>query len=384
MSTSPLPDHAPGGMAGLRVLDLTWAQAGPLATLLLADLGADVLKVEPKAGDISRRVPPFPGGLSWVFSALNRGKRSIRLDLKDPEDHRWILGLIDGADVVVENFAPGVMDRLGLGARTLRERNPRLVYASCSGFGQDDTAAAPAFDLVIQALSGVMQLTGEPGSGPVRVGFSSADIGGALYLTIAILQALLERERTGRGTRVDVSMMDAQTALLWDPIGEYLATGHAPEKLGSRHALAAPFQGFATADGDVVVAVVTDAQFAGLCRALGRAELAADERFATGTDRVANVEALDAELAPSFAALATERAVAWLTAERVPAAPVLDVARAVDLPYVRRMLIDLGAHGSVIGSPVRREGEWLRRPDPAPRLGEHEGGTLWAPRPKGD
>jgi crotonobetainyl-CoA:carnitine CoA-transferase CaiB-like acyl-CoA transferase len=316
-----MPDYS---LAGVKVLDLTQYVSGPYCTQVLADLGATVLKVErPGTGDIYRsQGPTFVGEESVSFLALNRGKRSIALDLRDAGDRRRLDELAGEADVLVENFKPGSLARHDFGYAEVSARHPRLVYCSISGFGQEGPLAATgAFDLTIQALSGVMSLNGHPGQPPAKVPVAALDFGSALYGVIGILAALHRRTETGRGEWVKTSLLETGLAWLSMHITSLLAGGEAPERLGTRSPFFAPYEAFATADGHLVV-VGTGEGWPALCGVLGRSELEGDPRFATNSDRVANAEALREEIE----AVLTQRTTAeWsplLQAAGVPHAPV--------------------------------------------------------------
>jgi CoA:oxalate CoA-transferase len=353
----------PGPLAGLLVVDLTRVLAGPFCTMVLADLGARVIKVESPTGDDARRIGPFVGDESAYFTSLNRGKQSIALDLKQAADCRVFEKLLERADVLCENFRPGVMERLGYGWETLHERYPRLVLASTSGFGQTGPyAERPAYDIVVQAMGGVMSLTGHAGSPPTRVGSSLGDITAGLFCAVGIQSALLEREHSGCGRRVDVAMLDAQVATLENAIARHAATGEVPRPMGSRHPSIAPFEALATARGHIVVAAGNDALFAALCETLGCGELACDPRFASNELRRRNAPEL-AELLE--AALAERSGEAWIEAlleAGVPCGPLNDVADVVADPQVaaRNMLVraPLAAGGSLAmaGNPVKVSG----------------------------
>jgi len=376
---------AAGPLAGTLVVDLTRVLAGPFCTLVLADLGARVVKVEaPGHGDDARRIGPFANGVSAYFLSLNRGKESIALDLRDAADRATFERLVARADVLCENFRPGVMERLGFGWEALHARHPRLVVASTSGFGQTGPyAARPAYDVVVQAMGGIMSLTGHPEGPPTRVGTSTGDITAGLFTAVGILAALAERARTGLGRRVDVAMLDCQVATLENAIARFAATGEVPGPLGSRHPSIAPFQAFRTADGHIVVAAGNDALFARLCGALGRGALAADARFRTNEARTRHVEALAAELEAVFAARPSAEWLAALEAAGIPCGPLNDVARVLDDPQVRarNMVVtaDDPATGpfAVAGNPVKLSGvaDPPTRPG-APRLDEHRAGIL--------
>jgi len=352
---------AAGPLSGILVVDLTRVLAGPFCTMLLADLGARVIKVEaPGAGDDARRIGPFVDGQSAYFLSLNRGKESLALDLKNAPDRRLFERLLARADVLAENFRPGVMQRLGYGWEELERRHPRLVMASISGFGQTGPyAQRPAYDVIAQAMGGIMSLTGHPGAGPTRVGTSTGDITAGLFAAVGILAALVSRQGSGRGARVDVSMLDAQVATLENAIVRYLASGEVPGPLGSRHPSIAPFQALATADGFIVVAAGNDALFAKLCRTVDRPELAQEPEFASNELRTRSADALERRLE---AALAAHGSAFWLEklgAAGIPCGPVNDIAQLVADPQVaaRNMLVAVARTGlRVAGNPVKLSG----------------------------
>lgn len=299
-------------LAGLTVVDLTRVLAGPYCTMMLADLGARVIKIEnPEGGDDSRHVGPFVDGESAYFASVNRNKESIALDLKSPRDREVLAAMIAGADVLVENFRAGVMEKLGFTWEALHAANPRLVYASISGFGQTGPYRdRPAYDMVVQAMGGLMSVTGQTGGAPVRVGVSIGDLGAGLYAAIGIQSALLKRSRTGLGERVDIGMLDCQVALLENAIARHSATGAVPAPLGTRHPSITPFDMFKTADGFIVIAAGNDTLFQKLCAALGQPDLAADPRFATVVARNQHHAELKASLE---ARLADADSAAWST-----------------------------------------------------------------------
>jgi CoA:oxalate CoA-transferase len=368
-----------GPLEGLRVLDFSWFLAGPFATMILADLGAEVVKVEaPGKGDPSRAAGPFIGDLSAYFLSVNRGKRSIALDLKTEQGRAQAARLAARADVLVENFVPGTMARWGLDYGSLRERNPRLIYASCTGFGQaGPRAKQPAFDLIIQALAGTMSITGLPNGEPVRVGFSIGDIGGALFLAVGILAALDARHRMGHGQYIDLSMLDAQIALLENAYARYFATGEIPQPLGSRHPLIVPFQSFPTRDGHIAIAAGTEEQWVRLCRALGRAELTDDARFARNIQRRENLSRLEPLLADIFRTRTTNEWVSMLSEFEIPCAPIQNVAQAVSDPQVqlREMIVEVNdaqqGKQRVVNTPLRFSDTPARVEKSSPSLGEH-------------
>jgi len=377
--------QAAGPLDGTFVVDLTRVLAGPYCTMLLADLGARVIKVEPPGGgDDARQIGPFIAGRSAYFVSLNRGKQSIALDLKADGDRAVFDALLARADVLVENYRPGVMARLGYGWGALHRREPRLVLASISGFGQTGPLAErPAYDIVVQGMGGIMSLTGHAGGPPTRVGTSTGDITAGLFGAIGIQAALLERTRTGQGRHVDVAMLDSQVATLENAIARHQATGQVPGPLGSRHPSIAPFEALATRDGWIIVAAGNDSLFAKLVAALGTQALAQDPRFASNDDRVRNVEDLKRELEAALAARSSEVWLSLLEAAGVPCGPIQDVAQVVEHPQVAARNMVVGVDDPVAGrlrlagNPIKLSG--VEDPDsrpPAPELDEHRAGIL--------
>lgn len=366
-------------LEGIRVLDFTWFLAGPYATMILADLGADVVKIEaPERGDPSRAAGPFINDVSAYFLSVNRNKRSIVLDLKKPEGRECAAQLAARADILVENFMPGTMARWGLDYATLREKNPRLIYASCTGFGQNGPRAQEsAFDLVIQALAGTMSITGEADAAPVRVGNSIGDLGGAMFLTIGILAALEARHTTGCGQSLDLSMMDTQVALLENAFNRYFATGETPMRLGSRHPLIVPFQAFSTRDGYIVVTAGTEAQWARLCEALKAAELKEDARFINNAARRQHVQELETELNAHFAGRTTDEWLNILRGHEIPCAPIQTIAQAANDPQIvaREMIARVqdarAGQQRIVNTPLRFSEMQAGVRTSAPQLGEH-------------
>ncbi|MBY4899173.1 CaiB/BaiF CoA-transferase family protein [Cupriavidus sp. AU9028] len=354
-NTSALP------LAGITVVDLTRVLSGPYCTMMLADLGARVIKVEhPEGGDDSRQVGPFVDGQSAYFASINRNKESIALDLKNPEDRAVLDAMLASADVLVENFRAGVMDKLGYSWEALHARFPRLIYASISGFGQTGPYRnRPAYDMVVQAMGGLMSVTGELGGNPSRVGVSIGDIGAGLYATIGIQSALIQRMRSGSGERVDISMLDCQVALLENPIARYSATGQIPAPLGTRHPSITPFDLFATRDGFIVVAVGNDSLFARMCEAMERPEWIDDPRFATVAGRNEHHLELKASIEARLADRTTAEWAAILERAGVPHGPLNNVPQLLDNPHVhaRGMLVDIdigqGKSLRVAGNPIK-------------------------------
>ncbi len=334
-----------GPLSGVTVIDLTRVLAGPFCTMILADLGARVIKVEQTGkGDDSRAYGPFINGKSGYFVAQNRGKESIALDLKQDADIAILHRLLAKADVLIENFRPGTMERLGLGWDTLKERYPRLIYAATSGFGQTGPYAdRPAYDVIAQAMGGLMSVTGHEGGPPTRVGSSIGDLGAGLFTALGISSALFDRARTGKGMQIDVAMLDCQIALLENAVIRYYATGQSPKPVGARHPSIAPFEPYRTADSYVVIACGNDDLFRRLTQALGRPDIAADPRFSENARRSDNVLALKATLEEVLQHHPTGHWLGVLGAAGIPCAPINDVAHAVADPQVvaRNMVVPL-------------------------------------------
>jgi len=340
-----------GPLSGVLVVDLTRVLAGPYCTMVLADLGARVIKVEePGRGDDARAIGPFVGDHSAYFMSLNRGKESIALDLKSTEDRSLFERLLARADVLVENFRPGAMERLGYGWDELHARFPRLIAAGTSGFGQTGPyAERPAYDVIAQAMGGIMSITGQPGGAPTRVGTSIGDITAGLFTAIGIQAALVERQRSKTGQRVDVSMLDSQVAILENAIARYSVTGEVPGPIGSRHPSIAPFDAFATQDGFMVLAAGNDELFAKLCETIGAPEWIEDERFRTNEQRTQNADALKALIETALSKRATSEWLEVLQRAQLPCGPLNDIAQLVEDPQVasRNMLVSpikLSAH----------------------------------------
>ena len=347
---------AAGPFAGVLVVDLTRVLAGPYCTMMLAELGARVIKVEnPDGGDDSRRFSPFHGDKSAYFWSLNRGKESIALNLKDDTDRTLLLNMVRRADVLVENYRPGTLERLGLGYERLKAINPRLIYASVSGFGHTGPwNHKPAYDLIVQALSGLMSITGQPEGPPTKCGTSVGDITGGLFTVIGIASALYHRERTGVGIKVDVSMLDGQLAILESAVMRYAVSGETPRAMGNRHPSITPFEPYQAADKLFIIAVGNDALYVRLCQALGRPELATDPRFRANRDRTAHAEELKHLLEETLRTAPAAHWLAVLEEAKVPCAPIHTVAEAVEHPQAkaRNMIIDAGGL-RMPGNPVK-------------------------------
>lgn len=368
----------------VRVLDLTQVMAGPYCCQLLGDLGAEVIKVEPRTGDATRKMGFFgKGDDALAFLAVNRNKRGLTLDLKSPEGQEIFYRLVDQADVVVENFRPGVAKRLGVDYETLVQRNPRIICASISGFGQTGPyASRGGYDLIAQAMSGLMSVTGEPGSNPVKAGVPVGDLSAGLFCVLGILSALIGRQKTGQGQHVDVSLFEACLSLMVWETSELWGTGGVPQPMGSAHRLAAPYQALRTRDGYLVVGASNQGLWERMCRALDRADLVTDERFETNLDRMANLPALVEELEST---LASADAASWidvLLEAGIPAGPLYDVAQAVSDPHTlaRGMVLEVDhpVEGTVktLGVPVRLSETPGSVRRSAPTLGEHSAEIL--------
>jgi len=334
-----------GPLSGITIIDLSRILAGPYCTLLLAELGARVIKVEPpQQGDDARQYGPFKNGKSAYFVSVNRGKESIALDLKSPADREIFEHLLDKADALVENFRPGTLDRLGYGWESLHSRYPRLVYAAASGFGHSGPYSHyPAYDMVVQGLGGIMSITGHPGMPLTRVGTSVGDLAGGLYTAVALNAALLHRERTGEATKVDVALFDCQLALLENAIMRYTTTGEIPGPMGARHPSITPFEAFATRDGNLIIAAGNDGLFAKLAHTLDRADLARNPLFKTNALRNEHQEVLRAEIEGVLLSAGTDHWIAVLEAAGVPCGPVNNIAQALAHPQTaaRNMLINV-------------------------------------------
>ncbi|WP_425046385.1 CaiB/BaiF CoA transferase family protein [Primorskyibacter sp. S87] len=316
-------------LAGIKVLDLTRVLAGPYCTALLADLGAEIIKLEPPQGDDYRHIGPFRDGESALFTLTNRGKRSIALNLKHPGGLGAAQKLADGCDVVVENFRPGVADKIGLGAAALRTRNPSLIYCSISGFGQQGPFRdMPAYDLVVQAMSGLMAATGEEGGDPLKTGESVADLNAGLFASWAIMAALVGRSSSGQGATLDVAMYDVLFSMLVTSHAQYFYDGKIPDRVGNRHPLSTPFGCFRCRDGQVVIAVLTSVQFERLAGLIGRPDLIGDPAYASDDARTENEPALRRMIEAWSADLSVETAVEQLASAHLPAAPIWDIAQA--------------------------------------------------------
>ena len=383
--TDTQPRGADGALAGLTVLDLTRVLSGPYCTMMLADMGARVIKVErPGGGDDTRAWgPPFQSGESAYFLSVNRNKESVTLDLKHPDGRRVLDALIDRADVLAENFRPGALDRMGLGYADLSRRRPDLVYCSISGFGQSGPRRRePGYDAVMQGEGGLMSITGAEDGPAYRLGVAIVDVVSGMFAAYGVAVALLARERTGRGQLVDVGMLDAAAAVLTYQAGSYFATGRAPGRLGNRHPSIAPYESLEAADGELVVAAGNDQLWRALCGVLGLGALADDPRFRTNADRVAARGALRPLLVER---LRTRPVADWLTqlkAAGVPCGGVRDLEQVFSDPQIveRAMVVALDhpIAGAIrqLGVPVKLSGTRGAVRTPPPALGQHTDAVL--------
>jgi len=360
-----------GPLSGVVIADLSRILAGPYCTLLLAEMGARVIKIEtPGTGDDARHYGPFVEGKSAYFVSVNRGKESIALDLKKPEDKAIFEALLSKVDVVVENFRPGTMEKLGFGWERLKTLYPKLIYAAASGFGHTGPYAQyPAYDMVVQGLGGIMSINGHPGQPPARVGVSIGDLGAGLYTAVAINAALYHRAMTGEARKIDIGMLDCQMSLLENAIVRYNTTGKVPGPLGARHPSITPFEPYQTEDGLLIIAGGNDSLFAKLSDALGLAALPADPRFTTNDLRSQNAEALKVALESVLKTRPMDHWVAVLEAAGVPCGPINTIDRALLHPQVaaRNMLVTVDDPVTgpirVAGNPLKIEGF----PDPTTR-----------------
>lgn len=380
MNPSKEASDRPGPLAGVRILDLTRVLAGPFCTMVLADLGAEVIKIEgPTAPDYTRSIPPFQGDMSHYFLSVNRNKKSVCLDLKSSAGRRVAQQLAWQCDAVVENFRPGVLERLGLGFAELSEHKPDIIVCSLSGFGQRGSMSRkPSVDTVVQGMSGAMSLTGETDGPPLKLGLPMGDLAGSMWAVVGLLAALRRRDETGVGEHVDVSLLDSLTSYLSYVAQLYLSTGEVPTRIGSNHHTVPAYGRYAAKDGYLVLAAQMDSFWVKFCGAAGRPEVAQDPRYDSVSHRrshFAEVEALVAEI------MATKTVAEWealLDAADVPHGPLRDVAGALENPHAveRGLLRDIDQPGfgpvRVLG-PVLRflNSEWIPELTPAPALGEH-------------
>lgn len=367
-------------LKGIRVLDLTHVLAGPFCTQILGDLGAEVIKIErPGVGDPTRRMPPHTmKDQSLYFMSLNRNKKSLTLDLKAPEGKEIFYGLTRKADVVMNNFTPGTMEKLGLGYEDLKKINPKIVWASVTGYGQTGPyRERPSYDIIVQAMGGAMSYTGEPGKPPVRCGIPIGDLGGAVFAVIGILSALVSRSMTGEGRMVDISMLDVQLALHTYRAKYYFVAGEVPQPVGTAHVSNVPLRAYRTKDSALVIEAYIDHFFRNLCKNMDMEHLADDPRFSTRANRLKNREELDRILEEAFLTKTTAEWWDLFIKLEVPAGPIYTVAEAVADPQVlsRNMVVEIDSPhvGKTrdVGSPIKVSGVDQTQYVYPPALGEH-------------
>ena len=340
-----------GPLKNLLVLDLTRVLVGPYCTMMLSDLGARVIKVEaPEVGDDSRKFGPFIEDYSAYFMSLNRGKESIALNLKNTDDKKIFDKILAKADILVENFKPGTLEKWGYGWKDICKKYPRLIYASASGFGQTGPLKElPAYDMVVQGMGGLMSVTGQPNSEPTRVGTSIGDITAGLFTTVGINAALYDREKTGKGTFIDVSMLDCQIAILENAIARYLAKNEIPKPMGSRHPSIAPFEAFKTKDSHIIIAAGNEKLFEKLCNVLNIPEISKDAKFNTNSLRSENMDDLKKILEDKLIVKNTGEWVSEMEKEKIPCGPIFNIKEAVENPQIEARNMIVKAQHKVIG-----------------------------------
>jgi len=361
------------------VLSFARALAGPYASMLLCDLGAEVIKIEePESGDMARRNGPFIRGVSSYFLSVNRGQKSISLNLRDERAKRIIFELVKQVDILIENFRPGVMGRLGLSYEVISRINPRIIYASISGFGQKGPyKLRPAFDMIAQGMGGTVSITGEPGRPPVRVGYSIGDLGAALFSGLAILAALHERGKSGKGQWIDVAMVDSQVALCENACARYFATGEIPKPQGSRHPLMTPFQIVPTKDGYIVLITASEEDWRKFCKIAGREDLSSDLRFQSHPDRIKNYAIFEPLLNELMRTRTTSEWIALLDPAGIMCGPVNDIAQVVNDPHIveRDMIVEVDHSRAgklkVVGTPMKFSRTPCKIEKASPDVGQH-------------
>ena len=373
-----------GPLDGIKILDLTRVLAGPFATMILSDLGADVIKIEqPKIGDEARNFGPFKNGFSLYFMSVNRGKRSVTLNLKSDQGKTLFNQLVKKSDILVENFRPGTMKKYGLDYETLAIEHPSLIYAACSGFGQTGPFSEKgAYDMIIQGMGGIISITGEPEGLPVRVGTSISDITAALFTTIGILSALHHRSKTGKGQFVDVAMLDSLVAVLENAIVRYFTTGEIPQPLGSRHPVITPFEAFESSDGYIIIAIGNDSLWTKFCKHTHHKDLMTDPRFSTNAKRTDNHDELFPILSEIMRQRTTDEWIVALEKIGVPCGPINKIDKVVKHPQIQaREMITQVMHNitglvEVPGVPIKLTETPGNVNSPAPNLGEHTSEVL--------
>ncbi len=375
-----MTDNKTKPLEGIKIIDMTRVLAGPYCAMVLQDLGAEVIKIEnPKTGDDSRFFGPYKNGKSLYFTAINCGKKSVSLNLKAPEAKEILIGMVKKADVLLENFRPGTMEKFGLGYETLKEANPRLIYAATSGFGHTGPdAAKPAYDILVQARGGLMSLTGQPDADPTIVGVSIGDILAGVFTATGVTTALYQREKTGLGQKIDVSMLDCQVAIMENAMARYQATRAAPKPQGCKHPTVAPFQSFKASDRYFVIAVANDSLFRKLCNCIGCPELVDDPLFVSNAARHENQPELERRLQKIFLTKTADEWIAQIEKAGVPVSPINDLSYVAEDPQIlaRNMLVDMDDPSlpdiQVTGNPIKMTNipEMKCRPH-APEIGEN-------------
>ncbi len=375
-----MTDNKTKPLEGIKIIDMTRVLAGPYCAMVLQDLGAEVIKIEnPKTGDDSRFFGPYKNGKSLYFTAINCGKKSVSLNLKAPEAKEILIGMVKKADVLLENFRPGTMEKFGLGYETLKEANPRLIYAATSGFGHTGPdAAKPAYDILVQARGGLMSLTGQPDADPTIVGVSIGDILAGVFTATGVTTALYQREKTGLGQKIDVSMLDCQVAIMENAMARYQATRTAPKPQGCKHPTVAPFQSFKASDRYFVIAVANDSLFRKLCNCIGCPELVDDPLFVSNAARHENQPELERRLQKIFLTKTADEWIAQIEKAGVPVSPINDLSYVAEDPQIlaRNMLVDMDDPSlpdiQVTGNPIKMTNipEMKCRPH-APEIGEN-------------
>jgi CoA:oxalate CoA-transferase len=371
-------------LEGVKVIDLSRNLAAPFCTMILADLGAEVIKVEaPETGDDARGYGPIIRGKSGYFISINRGKKSVTLNLKDAADKEKLAGLLRDADVMVDNFRPGVLDRLGITQEWLEAINPGLIFTSVTGFGHTGPyRAKAAYDLVVQGYGGLMSMTGEPGARPTRVGVSIGDLAAGLYAVIGIIGALYARTKTGHGDRLDIAMLDCQIALLENALIRYVASGKVPEPVGNRHASITPFEMFESRDGYIIICVGNEKNWKVLCSAIGHPELAEREEFISNDSRTQNHDELYRILCGILHEKTTAEWIRILEGEGIPCGPVNNIEDVIRNEQIdaRNMIVSINYPdiGEVMapGSPIKSAKYLVDPTRPAPELGQHNAEIL--------
>ena len=340
-----------GPLKNLLVVDLTRVLVGPYCTMILSDLGARVIKVEaPEIGDDSRKFGPFVKNYSAYFMSLNRGKESIALNLKNEEDKKIFDKILSKADILVENFKPGTLEKWGYGWNDVNKKYPKLIYASASGFGQTGPLRElPAYDMVVQGMGGLMSVTGQPNSEPTRVGTSIGDITAGLFTAIGVNAALYDRKKTGKGTYIDVSMLDCQIAILENAIARYLAKNEIPKPMGSRHPSIAPFEAFKTKDSHIIIAAGNDKLFEKLCQVLNINNILKDEKFKTNSSRAQNMDELKKILEKELSSKNTSDWVSLMEKEKIPCGPIFNIKQAVENPQIKARNMIVNSYHKKIG-----------------------------------